>query len=80
MNEKDAGDMRHGFTVENPNLRGAHSWTAGQEQRNLAARYRDQAENIETVRFHRLARALRELSASYDHEAERLASTEQFDH
>jgi hypothetical protein len=80
LNEKDAEDIRQGFTTELFNLRGVHSWTAGREERELSAKYRDQAEKIESAGFQRLATALKELAASYERDAERQATKDPLDH
>jgi hypothetical protein len=69
LNANDAEAIRNGFTNELFNRRGVHSWTAGKEERELAAKYRDQAETVEAAGFHRLASALREFAASYDRDA-----------
>ena len=79
LNAKDAGDMRDGFRTELFNSRGVHGFTAGHEERELAAKYRTQADAVETARYHRLATTLRELAESYEHDAERESSREPFD-
>ena len=62
------------------NARGAH-WVdpEGRAERELAMKYRDQAEELESHGYYRLADALRELAVSYDRDAERLASSDLFD-
>jgi hypothetical protein len=79
LNEKDADDMRKGFTAELFNMRGVHSWTAGKEERKLSENYRSQAEKVEAAGYHRLANALRDLAVSYERDAEHEASTDPFD-
>ncbi|MCL5125196.1 MAG: hypothetical protein M1511_11985 [Deltaproteobacteria bacterium] len=79
LNAKDANDMRDGFRTELFNSRGVHSWTAGREERELAEKYRIQAEEVEAHSYHRLASSLRELAASYERDAERQASKDAFD-
>ncbi|MHB9022208.1 MAG: hypothetical protein ACYC3A_10325 [Halothiobacillus sp.] len=80
LNAKDAGDMRDGFRTELFNSRGAH-WVdpTGKPERELADKYRAQAEAVEDAGYHRLATTLRELAASYEREAESVASRERFD-
>ena len=80
LNAKDAGDMRNGFRTALFNSRGGH-WVdpEGREERELATKYRDQAEKLESQGYHRLANSLRELAVSYEHDAERLASRDLFD-
>ena len=80
LNAKDAQDMRDGFRSELYNSRGGH-WIdpTGKPERELAARYRTQAEAVENAGYHRLATTLRELAASYEREAERVSSRDPFD-
>lgn len=79
LNAKDAGDMRDGFRTEIFNSRGVHGFSAGQEERKIAEKYRMQADAVETAGFHRLATTLRELAASYERDAERDSSRSPFD-
>lgn len=79
LNARDAGDMRDGFRTELFNARGVHGFTAGQEERHLAAKYRSQADAVEAGGFHRLAGTLRELAVSYERDAERESSRDPFD-
>jgi len=79
LNAKDAKDMRDGFRTELFNSRGVHDFTAGGEERGLAAGYRRQADQAESAGFHRLANSLRELAASYERDAERESSRDPFD-
>jgi hypothetical protein len=74
LNEKDADDMRRGFIAELFNSRGAHKWTAGKEEEELAAKYYDRAEKIEAAGFQRLATSLKELAASYERDAKQQAT------
>lgn len=80
LNAKDAQDMRDGFRNELYNSRGGH-WVdpTGKPERELAARYRTQAEAVENAGYHRLATTLRELAVSYEREAERVSSRDPFD-
>jgi hypothetical protein len=80
LNEKDAGDMRDGFRTELYNSRGAH-WVdpTGKPERELADKYRMQAEAVENAGYPRLATTLRELGASYHHEADSVVSRAHFD-
>jgi hypothetical protein len=75
LNAKGAEDMRSGFRTELFNSRGVH-WVdpTGRPERDLASRYRAQAEAVDGAGFHRLAATLRELVASYEREAERVSS------
>jgi len=79
LNARDASDMRDGFQTALFNSRGVHAFTAGREERELAAKYRRQADEVESRGYHRLANALRKLAASYELDAEREASRHPFD-
>jgi hypothetical protein len=75
LNAKDAEDIRDGFRAELYNSRGGH-WVdpTGKPERDLAGRYRAQAEAMDTTGYPRLAAMLRELADTYEHEAERISS------
>lgn len=79
LNAKDARDMRNGFRTELYNSRGAH-WVdpTGKPERELADKYRAQAEAVEVAGYHRLATTLRELAESYERDAESVSSREHF--
>ena len=64
--------MRNGFHLEILNSRGAH-WVGptGKPERELAAKYRQQAEDVENAEYQRFAATLRALAESYDRDAER---------
>ncbi|MEW6541964.1 MAG: hypothetical protein AB1402_10215 [Bacillota bacterium] len=80
LSAKDANDMRNGFRTQLYNSRGTH-WVdpTGKPERELAAKYREQAEAVEGAGYHRLAVTLRELAETYEREAERVSSREHFD-
>jgi hypothetical protein len=80
LNAKDAGDMRDGFRTALFNSRDAH-WVdpTGRPERELAQKYRAQAEAVESAGYHRLAATLRELADAYERDAERTVSREIFD-
>ena len=80
LNAKDAEDMRNGFRTELFNSRGVH-WVdpTGKPERELADKYRAQAETVEDAGYHRFASTLRELAGSYKREAESVSSRERFD-
>lgn len=79
LNAKDANDMRDGFRTKLLDSRGVYSWTAGQEERELAQKYRTQAGEVEARGYHRLAGSLKELAASYERDAEWQSSRDPFD-
>lgn len=80
LNARDAGDMRDGFRSELFNSRGVH-WVdpTGKQEKELADKYRGQAEAADGANYHRLATTLRGLAESYKREAERVLSREPFD-
>lgn len=80
LNAKDAEDIRDGLRTELYNSRGAH-WVdpTGAPEKELAAKYRAQADAVENHGYHRLTTTLRELAASYEREAVRVASRERLD-
>ena len=79
LNAKDAKEMRSGFNCELFSRRGVHGFTAGKEEREIAAGYHARAEALEQSGYHRFATAIRELAKSYQREAEREAARAPFD-
>ena len=72
LNGKDAGDIRDGFFTELLNSRGAYTVDpTGRPERELAAKYRLQAEDVENAGYHRLAATVRELADWYAGEADK---------
>jgi hypothetical protein len=71
LNNKDADRMRSGFTMELFNMRGVHGFSAGKEERAIAARNKEKAEALEHHGYHRFATAIREFAESYEREADR---------
>lgn len=73
LNARDAEEMRRGFRSEVFNSRGAH-WVdpTGKPERDLAAHWREKANAVEDAGYARFSAILRELSESYDREAERI--------
>ena len=74
LNEKDADELRSGFTIELFNMRGTHGFTHGAEERKIAAGLRAKADAVENVTYHRFAAALRDLAKQYEADAERDAA------
>lgn len=71
LNTEDAGEMRDGFRVGIYNARGVHTVDpTGKPERELAEKYRQQAEEVENAGYHRFAITLRKLTKEYDREAE----------
>lgn len=73
LNARDAEEMRSGFRTEVFNSRGVH-WVdpSGKPERDIAAQWREKADALENAGFARFAVILRELSMSYEREAERI--------
>jgi hypothetical protein len=74
LNAKDAAEMRAGFTIKLFNRRGAHGFTHGHEEKEIARSLRNKADAVEKETYHRLANSLRELAKSYEQDAEREAA------
>jgi hypothetical protein len=73
LNQKDAEEMRNGFCSEIFNSRGIHTVDpTGKPERELADKYRQQANDAENAGFQRLAVSLRSLADSYDRDADRI--------
>lgn len=75
LNSKDAEEMRNGFRLGIINSRGVY-WVdpTGKPERELAAKYRQQADDVENAGYQRLAATLRDLAESYDRDAERIVA------
>jgi hypothetical protein len=73
LNARDAEDMRSGFRTEVYNSRGVH-WVdpTGKPEYEIATEWREKASAVENAGFARFAATLRELSRSYEREAERI--------
>jgi hypothetical protein len=71
--------MRDGFRTALFNSRGVHSFSHGEQELDLSAKYKAQADEVEAKGFHRFAVTLRELATSYVHDAEREQSRNPFD-
>jgi len=73
LNANNAEKMRNGFSTGLYNSRGAHTVDpTGKPEKELAAKYRRLAEEVENAGYYRLAITLKSLSDSYKHEAERI--------
>lgn len=73
LNAKDAEEMRNGFRAGMFNSRGVYCVDpTGKPEKELADKYRQQAEEVETHGYQRLAATLRELADSYERNAERI--------
>jgi hypothetical protein len=75
LNDKTANDMRDGFWAALYNSRGAYIVDpTGKPEKELANKYRKQANAVEEAGFARLADTLRELADTYEREAQRIVS------
>jgi len=76
LNAKEAEDIRSGFRNELYNSPHEMHWVdpTGAREKELAAKYRGQAEAVENAGYTRLATMLRDLAGEYDKEAGRTAS------
>ena len=79
LDARDGGELRSGFTTGLFNMRGVHGYSAGEEERKIAAGYRNKAAALADKGFHRLADAIRKVSESYERDADQLAETSPFD-
>jgi hypothetical protein len=75
LNRKDSEKMRSGYRLGVVNSRGAH-WVdpTGNPERELALKYRQQAEDVENDGYQRFAVTLRGIAESYDREAEQIVN------
>jgi hypothetical protein len=73
LNDRGAEDMRNGFSTGTYNSRGGHLVDpTGKPEKELAEQIRLRAEDVENAGFQRFAVTLRDLSVSYESEAERV--------
>ncbi len=73
LNAEDAEKMRRGFSRGIFNSLGVHFVDpTGKPEKELAAKYRQQAEEVEDAGYYRFAITLKGLADSYEHEAERI--------
>ena len=73
LNDKDAENEREGYSTELFNSRGAH-WVnpTGESERQIASKWRKNADEVEKDGFVHFAAKLKEIAKSYDREAERI--------
>lgn len=75
MNNKERSSLRAGYRTGVRNARGVYTVDPeAKPERELAEKYRGQAEEIENAGYHRLATTLRDVATSYDADAERIIS------
>ena len=80
LNDRTAEEMRSGFTCQIFNQRGAHWFSAGEEERSLAQLNREKAEALDKEAYSRFATALRKVADIYDQDAERESKRDPRDH
>ncbi|MGD9110589.1 MAG: hypothetical protein PVG93_06570, partial [Phycisphaerales bacterium] len=73
LNSEDGDPLRRGYYLGIVNSRGAH-WVdpTGKPEKELAAKYRQQAEEVENAGFHRFASKLRDLAKNYEEQAKQI--------
>jgi hypothetical protein len=72
LNAEDAEKMRNGFSIGIFNSRGVYCVDpTGKPEKELAAKYKQQAEEVENAGYYRFAKTLRSLADSYEDEAKR---------
>lgn len=73
LNGHEFEEMRRGFSIAIHNSRGVQ-WVdpTGKPEKDLASKYRQQAEEIESAGYQRIAATLRLVAESYEKEAERI--------
>ena len=73
LNAEDAEKMRRGFSIGILNSRGVHCVDpTGKPEKELAAQYRQKAEDVENALYRLFADTLRSLAKSYEDEAKRI--------
>ncbi len=79
LNDEGSGKIRQGYRTGIFNSRGVVTVDpTGAPERELAKKYRQEADDAENAGFHRFATSLRELGDDYDRQAERIISEERF--
>ena len=78
LNDRDAAVMREGFTNKLFNRRGAHGYTGGKAELDLAAKFHKRAEELDAIGLQRIAAAIRDFAKSYERDAEREAKRDPF--
>ncbi|MCY3712956.1 MAG: hypothetical protein OXH02_06670 [Gemmatimonadetes bacterium] len=79
LNDRDAAEMRSGFTTELFNRRGAFFYSAGEEELKLEQDYRAKARELDIRGFTRFATAIRSLAEDYKRQADRDAKRDPYD-
>ena len=73
LNSEDAEPLRRGYYLGIVNSRGVYCVDpTGKPEKELAAKYRQQAEEVENAGFHRFASKLRDLAKNYEEQAKQI--------
>lgn len=73
LNAEDAESLRKRYYMGIMNSRGFHFVDpSGKPERELAVKYRKQAEDVENAGYYRFAQTLRDLAKTYENEAQRI--------
>ncbi|MEO8339941.1 MAG: hypothetical protein ABI604_09525 [Nitrospirota bacterium] len=79
LDSKDVPEMRRAFTTGLFNKRGVHGCSHGEEEKQIAADYRQKAKALSDNGFQRVADVVRGLAKGYEQEAERESRRDIFD-
>ena len=79
LDSKDVPEMRRALTTGLFNKRGVHGFSHGEEEKQIAADYRQKAKALSDSGFHRLADVVRGLAEGYEQDAERESRRDIFD-
>lgn len=73
LDSEDAEKLRRGYYTGIINTRGVYCVDpTGKPEKEIAAKYRQQAEVVENAGFHRFAITLRDLAKDYEHQAQQI--------
>src|SRR5262249_5763727 len=79
LDSRDVPEMRRAFTTGLFNKRAVHGFSHGEQERQIAASYRETAKALSDSGFHKVADAVRSLAEGYEHDAERESQRDIFD-
>lgn len=75
LNDKEAEDMRRGYSISTFNSRGAHMVDpTGKPEKELAEQFRQKADSVENEGYHRFSVTLKGIADDYERQAERIIS------
>jgi hypothetical protein len=79
LDSKDVPEMRRALTTGLFNKRGVHGFSHGEEEKQIAADYRQKAKALADNGFHRVSDVVRGLAEGYERDAERESRRDIFD-